>query len=244
MTPPFTTMAPILFSGLMPSVSVAIDGPLSLVKEEKMRQLITTTAITNHPDYPAISGLLSFINPYHKTTAASVTTGVETPLSLSVRNSLTQPPVTANPLTQSHSSVTHSSHVPSLTRPPLHHNQSITSATTLVPTPPTAVPVSVVTSVVDQNRGLSHQRIKGIGQNSTKHRLNVDHNTSGMHYNYTLLVIELIVMFMTSHRVDWSEAPIGAIIIWRSGQTLSVRSLWQTFGLKKCLSIASALTFW
>ncbi|CAG2184047.1 unnamed protein product, partial [Oppiella nova] len=52
MTPPFTTMAPILFSGLMPSVSVAIDGPLSLVKEEKMRQLITTTAITNHPDYP------------------------------------------------------------------------------------------------------------------------------------------------------------------------------------------------
>ncbi|CAG2104391.1 unnamed protein product [Medioppia subpectinata] len=181
MTPPFTTVAPILLSGLMPSVSVAIDGPLSLVKEEKMRQLITTNALTSHPDFPAISGLLSFINPYHKPTTASVTTCMETPLSLSVKNSLSGAPVTANPLIQSHSLVTHASHVPSLTRPSLHHNQSITSATTLVPTPPTAVPVSVVTSVVDhQNRGVpQQQRIKAIAQNSNKHRLNVEHNTTG-----------------------------------------------------------------
>ena len=177
MTPPFTTVSPILLSNLMPSVSV-IDGPLSLVKEEKMRQLISA----NHPDYPAISGLLSFISPYHKPlTTSAVTTGhtsggVEVPLSLSVKTHMSQTPVTANSLSHSHPS----SHVPSLTRPSIHLNQSITS--TVVQTPPTAVPVSVVTSVIDHNRGFT-QRIRTVGQNNTKQKIIVEHTPTGISFN-------------------------------------------------------------
>ena len=183
MTPPFTTVSPILLSNLMPSVSV-IDGPLSLVKDEKMRQLIAT----NHPDYPAISGLLSFISPYQKTltttsavTAGQSSGGAEVPLSLSVKTSLSQTPVTANSLSHPHPS----SHVPSLTRPSVHQiNASITS--NVVHTQPTAVPVSVVTSVVDHNRGFT-QRIKAVGQNSTKNKINVEHNATGISITSSLI---------------------------------------------------------
>ncbi len=187
MSPPFTTVSPILFSGLVPSVSVAIDGPLSLVKEDKVRQLMASTSISNHPDYPAISGLLSFIKPdftYHSktltTSSLSPSSEVvsEIPLSLSIKNSMSQTPITSIAMNQLSSG--HSGHVPSLSRPSLHQSQqqSITSATTLLHTPPTAVPVSVVTSVVDHHRGLS-QKIKNFGQNGNRNKINEEHNTSG-----------------------------------------------------------------
>lgn len=185
MAPPFTTVSPILLSNLIPSVSV-IDGPLSLVKEEKMRHLIST-----HPDYPAISGLLSFINPNKFLTTSPVTTGQPpsvapisetTPISLSTKSSLNQSPVvTANSL--SHSSHP-SSHVPSLiTRSSLHPlNQSITSqsASTIVHSQPTAVPVSVVTSVVDHNRAFP-QRLKNSNtHNNSKAKITLEPHPTGM----------------------------------------------------------------
>jgi len=211
MSPPFTTVAPILFSGLMPTVSVAIDGPLSLVKEDKMRQLITTTSISNHPDYPAISGLLSFIKPefaYHtKTLTTSSLTPPsevvsEVPLSLSIKNSLSQTPITSIAMNQ-----LSSGHVPSsLSRPQYHQNQqqNITSVTSVLHTPPTAVPVSVVTSVVDHHRGLSH-RVKNIAQNANRSKTNEENNTSGM--IPTLFVIKLEAH--KSYRVlSWIEIQI------------------------------------
>lgn len=206
-----------------------MDSPLPLVKEEKNRPMVTTSGITpivSHSEYPAISGLLSFIKPepmnYHSKNSSDSSLvqsdhhnhhrSIDVPLSLSTKNlaqnntsvasssvlslgampthlsridqfdhhhrmdvplSLSVKNMAQNSISMATSSQLSSGTVPSvLSRPhpaaSLHHQS------------PSAVPVSVVTSVSDYQK--TYHKLKNANMNTTAHRTknnNENNNNNG-----------------------------------------------------------------